>query len=559
MGRWTRVAPRGALPRLSLILAALLASPLVPVARAQCTLTETQGFLADVPTDDDIFGAAVSVDGDVLVLANEYDDDLGLDSGSVFVYRHNGTTWAVEQKLTASDGAVLDNFGRSVFVRGDTLVVGAHWDDTPAGTRAGSAYVFRYDGAAWSEEQKLTAPDGEPDARFGVTVGLQDDVIVVGAWLDGANSAGAAYVFRDNGAEWVFEQKLTASDADAGDNFGRSVWIDGTSIAVTAHHDDQGGSNAGAAYVFTHDGLQWNEEQKILTPDASSNDETGFAVSLEGDVLLVGSHREDAAGAESGAAYVFRRTLGVWGFEQRLVPADLGPGDWCGFSVALRGGLAAVSAHLDDELGADCGAATLFRHDGASWVEQHRFLPSNGAAGDLFGFHLDTDGSTFATGSWAKNSWVGEGYTFDLDLDDYDDDGQPDVCQPLSADGDTISVGPGGSQVWTLQAGAAQAGDLYLVLGSLAGSSPGFSFGGVQIPLNQDGYTLWSANNPNVPPLVGSFGVLDGTGAAQGSLVIPPGSAGMAGLLAHHAYLAIDPVTLQVPLASNAMPLNLTP
>ena len=144
------------------------------------------------------------------------DDDNGVDSGSAYVFRYDGSDWVEEAKLTASDGAADDYFGGSVAISGDTAVVGAVCDDDN-GRNSGSAYVFRYDGSDWAEEAKLTASDGAAYDYFGCSVAVSGDTAVVGASDDDDNGldSGSAYVFRYDGSDWTEEAKLTASDGAA--------------------------------------------------------------------------------------------------------------------------------------------------------------------------------------------------------------------------------------------------------------------------------------------------------------------------------------------------------
>ncbi|MBW2724432.1 MAG: FG-GAP repeat protein, partial [Deltaproteobacteria bacterium] len=190
----------------------------------------------------DGFGESVAVSGDVIVVGARRDDNNGnSESGSAYVFRLDGTNLIEERNLTPDDSAEGDFFGDSVAVSGDVIVVGASLDDNPS-LNSGSAYVFRFDGAEWIEEQKLTPSDScddkgdcraSVDDRFGHSVAVSGDVIVAGAIFDRAEY-GSAYVFRFNGTEWIEDQKLVASDAAGGDEFGRSVAVSGDVIVVGA-------------------------------------------------------------------------------------------------------------------------------------------------------------------------------------------------------------------------------------------------------------------------------------------------------------------------------------
>ncbi len=157
-----------------------------------------------------------------------------------------------ETKLSASDAAARDRFGRSVAIAGDTVVVGTPRDDE-AGRSSGAAYVFTRSGTTWAQEAKLTASDAAAKDRLGRRVAIAGDTVVVGAAGDddAGSSSGAAYVFTRSSTTWTEAAKLTASDGAAGERSGRSVAIAGDTVVVGTPRDDEAGSTSGAAYVFS--------------------------------------------------------------------------------------------------------------------------------------------------------------------------------------------------------------------------------------------------------------------------------------------------------------------
>jgi hypothetical protein len=233
--------------------------------------------------------------------------DPDCDSGSAYVYVRSGTTWTPQQKLTAgADAAALDEFGVSVSVSGDTAVVGAYANDD-AGSLSGSAYVFLRAGAVWTEQQKLTASDAAASDQFGISVSVSGDTAVVGAHGndDTGSASGSAYVFTRSGTVWTQQPKLTASDAAAGDEFGLSVSVSGDTAVVGAWRDDGAGNDAGAAYVFVSSGGVWGQQKKLTASDAAADNYFGNSVSVSGDTVLVGAQTDDGVGVDSGSAYVF--------------------------------------------------------------------------------------------------------------------------------------------------------------------------------------------------------------------------------------------------------------
>ena len=216
---------------------------------------------------DDEFGYSVAIDGDTVVVGAT-----GAGTGgAVYVLRttDGGATYGQVAKLTASDAASGDQFGYSVAIDGDTIVVGARFDDDD-GTKSGSVYVFRTSdgGASYGQVAKLTAADASMNDYFGVSVAIAGNTIVVGAnqptYWDGSSHVddgpGSVYVFRtsDSGASYDQVAKLTASDAAASDYFGYSVATDGQKVVVGAYRDDDAGYDSGSAYVFEDESGWWD-------------------------------------------------------------------------------------------------------------------------------------------------------------------------------------------------------------------------------------------------------------------------------------------------------------
>jgi len=262
----------------------------------------------------DVFGYSVSVSGDTLVVGAHYEDggagDLIRSAGAAYVFTRSGTTWSQQQILHASDKQADDYFGISVSVSGDTLVVGAAYEDGGAGDpvrNAGAAYVFTRSGTTWSEQQKLLASDKQADDFFGYSVSVSGDTLVVGAYFEnggGAIDTGAAYVFTRSGTTWSEQQILHASDAQATDLFGFSVSVSGDTLVVGAPLENGGGAiNTGAAYVFTRFGATWTQQKILHASDKQADNWFGSSVSVSGDTLAVGAPYENGG---AGAAYIYK-------------------------------------------------------------------------------------------------------------------------------------------------------------------------------------------------------------------------------------------------------------
>lgn len=300
-------------------------------------------------------------------------------------------------KLSSSGASAYDNFGTSLAVDGDTLVVGAHRD----GSNTGSAYVYIRDGAGWDEQAKLTASDVKPYDYFGFAVDIDGDTAVIGAYLhDGIRlNGGAAYVFVREGSVWTQQAKLRASDAYPGQFFGAAVAIDGETIVVGAQGDAAFGTSSGAAYVFVRSGTKWLQQEKLMPLDGAPYQGFGRAVAIAGDTIMVGAEGDAVGGKNSGAAYVFIRNFGIWTEQDKLKAMDAAPNDNFGHSVALYGETAVVGAPYDDAAGYDAGAVFVYTRDRSAWLEQDKLLASDATGKENFGWHVAIEGPRIVVGA----------------------------------------------------------------------------------------------------------------------------------------------------------------
>jgi len=327
--------------------------------------------------NEDRFGYSAAIGEEFAFVGTPLQDNaLGLDAGAVYVYRRdqNGPNqWGYFKKLTAGDGGLGDQFGLSMALSGDTLVVGT----AVKNIFTGAAYVFqRHQGGTdnWGQVGKLVAGDGAPFDFFGKSVAISGDVVLVGAYGndDSGESSGSAYIFeRNQGGPnlWGQVKKLTALDAGQDDNFGWAVGVSGDWVAVGAPKDDDRGLDAGALYLFHRNQggpNLWGQVKKITVADGAPGDFFGTSLSLNQEQLLVGADWKNIAGVASGAAYLFRRHQGGtdnWGLATRLGPDDPAAQDKFGFSVALSGDTYLIGAIGKNLGGPEAGAAYIFQTD----------------------------------------------------------------------------------------------------------------------------------------------------------------------------------------------------
>ena len=375
------------------------------------------------------FGFGLSLDGDTAIISSYLDNDNGANSGSAYIFTRSNGVWTQQQKLTASDGAVNDYFGFNVSIDGDTAIISSYADDDNA-TGSGSAYIFTRSNGVWTQQQKLTASDGAENDYFGVGLSLDGDTAIISSYLDDDNGAdsGSAYIFTRSNGVWAQQQKLTASDGAENDYFGYSVSMDGDTAIISSYLDDDNGADSGSAYIFTRSNGMWIQQQKLTASDGVANDYFGVRLSLDGDTAIISSYLDDDNGADSGSAYIFTRSNGEWAQQQKLTASDGVENDRFGNVISIDGNTAVIGA-TGSSSGNISGSAYVFTSSNELWTQQQKIIPSDGDAFDFFGGRISLDGDTVIISSYLDDdngTDSGSAYVYSFPFIDNDGDGITD-------------------------------------------------------------------------------------------------------------------------------------
>jgi FG-GAP repeat len=531
------------------VLIALLA--LAGPARAQCALDK---LTSTSPVQSGHFGRSVNIEGNTLVVGASMADGPVPDTGAVEIYENGPQGWTLTAKLTPFDGIAGDTFGYSTCLAGDVLLVGAPFADSLA-QDAGAVYAYERGGSAWIFKGKLAPPGIGANDRFGFCTALRGTTLFVSSHKDDdlGTDAGAVYHYELNAGAWTLVGKFYASDAQPGDDFGESIAISGDRAIISTWSNADLGPLAGAVYFFEETPSGWTEVQKVHASDGAALNQYGAAVALEGSVAVVGSRLHVHAGVKGGAVYVYEHNGASWVETAELLAGDGQLGDEFGHGVAISSGRILVGGPFADPHGVDSGAAWVFGKSAGIWTELAKFTAQDGAALDRLGLSVSISGDLATAGALLDDDHfanAGSAYLWSISGVN---------CPLLHAVPTVLSASAGGTQHFALESGAAHAGKPRLLLGSAAGTTPGLSVDGLLLPLNPDGYFSFALANPNQPPLSGSLGVLGALGSSQAQLQLPSGLGALAGMTLHHAYVVLDTATLALVLASNAEALALTP
>ena len=341
-------------------------------------LLEQRLVSPDPSAVNDRFGYRVSVSGDTLLVSARFDDDLGSNSGAAYVYTRSVGAWSFQQKLNASDGEANDHFGISIQVNSDWAFIGTPNDsydidgDSIEEAGVGSVYVFQLSDGSWSEVSKLQTSDAHEGQDFGADISVSGDTVIIGARKDNevAEGAGAGYVFTRSGNSWTQQAKLTASDGLATDFLGKSVSISGDTVILGAPNGCVLGSPftscqtidlyaGNKAYVFVRDGDLWTEQAKLTSSTGDIGDFFGESTIFD-DTVIIGADGDDDFGLDSGAAYLFTRTDGVWTESAKFYAPDAQDNEWFGAHVAMDGDSVIVAAPIAFQFDGRPGSAYVF-------------------------------------------------------------------------------------------------------------------------------------------------------------------------------------------------------
>jgi len=367
--------------------------------------------------EDDYAGYSVAIDGLYAVVGVLGDDDTAVFGGAAYVFRNFGAAWALEARLSGGpDSSFQGRFGADVDIDGLRLVVGADREAASAVLRSGAAYVFeRHAAGDWRLEERLEASIPREDARFGSSVAISGDSVLVGASSDqgSAPGTGAAYTFRFENDAWAFGQKLYAGGGVVNDDFGFCVAIDGDRLAVGAPRANPLGNDSGEVYFYRHDGSTWIAQSVASSSNDGAGARFGASLGLSNGLAAIGAPGDFDG---EGRVHVYEDALVTWLHRTELAAIGALPGDLFGSSLDLDQGNLVVGAPDANVFGAYSGAAFAFQKSGSQWVET-QLQPFTGSAGDGFGTSVGVSGERYLVGAPYRDlafDDMGATYVFDL-------------------------------------------------------------------------------------------------------------------------------------------------
>lgn len=536
------------------------ATALATASSSQCLEDKLN---ATYPSPYADFGASIAIDGDLAVVGAPRHGPAGVESGAVFVFERSAGGWDLVQELVAPGIAPYAQYGAGVAIDGTTIVVGAP-EDLGTGeftSGGGTAHVFENAGSQWIHVAELEPNDVNVKPNFGQSVALRANVLLVGADFGNGTTttSGSVSVFERQGLDWVLVDKFFPDDSGDTDAFGWDIDISADArravVGAPTHGDPWPG--IGAAYVFEEQGGSWVQTAKLQASNGGWDDVFAADVALSGDRIIAGARYGSIFGVTVGIGYAFELTENGWQETQMLYPNDGFPGDEFAFALDMEGDTAVIgSFKYDGDLCAqspicNTGAGYVFRYEDGVWVQGNVLQAPDQDWGDWLGSTVALSGDTVVLGAAYEENGAeraGSAYVFSLSEAN---------CPDLVAAPDFLWGGTAGTQHFLLRAGAANANRLYVLLGTLSGTSPGTLIDQTIVPVNWDVYTSLILFEPFLPNFGGFWGVLDADGNAEATLSVPgPAAQTLQGFEMNHAFAVYGPV---VDYASQPQPLLFTP
>ncbi len=353
----------------------------------------------------DGFGYDVAIDGNFAVVG-AYNEGADWSAyGAAYVFQKVDGSWTQMQKLTAYDADLYDMMGYAVAISGDYIAVSCYMDDDN-GTDSGSVYIFHFNGSTWVFHQKLIGTEVDAGDQFGNSLSMNGSYLVVGAFADatGGTNMGAAYIFALNGTIWTQTNRLTAYDGEAGDNYGVDVGIDGDTIIIGSSGDDDVAITAGAAYVYINSGRGWNFQTKILPVGLGYNSAFGKKLSLSGDFAAFGIDTDDTYAINAGSVHIWHRNGTAWS-HYAVLYADV-PGESYNFGsdVAIDGNYLVVGEWEDELEGTLSGSAFIFNYNNSQWTQVKKLYSADGSYNSCFGYAVAISDKSVLIGAFGQTT-----------------------------------------------------------------------------------------------------------------------------------------------------------
>lgn len=354
--------------------------------------TAAKSYLASTrvpPTDpkrESYYGWSVSASGERVLVGMPYEfNGVTLTTGAAYIQRFDGSQWQQESKLTPADGVNFDYFGEAVALSGDIAAIGAP-DHQSA---RGAVYLFQRNGSAWAPLAKLVASDPQQSARFGAALSFDGSTLAAAA-PGNSGGRGAVYLFTSAGGSWTQSARLQASDAAANDRFGLSVAVDADTLVIGAPGKALNVNAQGAVYVFARSNGTWSQQARWTRAGAQAGESFGTAVAVSGNLAAASAPYASAiSGSGGGVIETYTRAGSAWSSAGSLRSASGSASAQFGFSLSLRGSRLLAGLAGDEISGRILqGSLESYLLEDGVWSLNQRLLAADGEQEAQIGYSV---------------------------------------------------------------------------------------------------------------------------------------------------------------------------
>ena len=336
-----------------------------------------------------IFGNAVGISGNYALIASSKPN-----LNTVWAMRNVAGVWTPVDEMEALQEDLGQVFGHSLAMTNDFGIVGALSYNYNGASNGGIAYIYERNADTWTGVATLTPDDVDGQDEFGIAVGIDEDVAIVGAHKEdeAGVDAGAAYIFRNVDGNWIQEDKLLPDEGYPNGRHGTAVSVSGDYAIVGAPLTLDGGAVVGAAYIYERTDTAWVQVARLEADVPTIIESFGIDVVINGDMAMIGASGADVQGNASGAVYVYNRVNDEWAFTQKFGPSDPEGSAQFGRAVDFDGNCAVVGSF-------NVAQSYIFTYNGTIWEEQLILSSTNGEPDNSFGFDVSVSGSSAIVGT----------------------------------------------------------------------------------------------------------------------------------------------------------------
>lgn len=361
------------------------------------------------------FGSTVSIAGDYILAGAPGQEN---DKGKACIFKRVGKNWNLQLCLaaTTSENSTITQFGKSVSLTEDQAIIGAFQQNTG---KIGAAYVFERQGDSWGQTMEFLDPYTQVNGNFGSAVSISSNIAVIGAYSQAASKKGKVHIYKKTESTWEPDIIITSNSPTKSRRFGSSIMLSDDHLIIGDY--ENGPQHEGSAYIYKHSDGIWTLKKTLKGGTITRNGDYGISVAISDNYAIVGAMSENHPTSKSkkkiGAAYVYRREGEHWHHQAKLVPIDISKNDNFGLSVSISGNHIIIGTEKDN---ASQGSTYLYKNTQGVWEESFTFQAEDGNAQDQFGHAISISGDYLAIGANNKNmgnNSLGEVYVYNLNID----------------------------------------------------------------------------------------------------------------------------------------------